>query len=610
MNTWANVLQIAKHIVQRRPVFFVGSGLSRNSGFPGPTELMWNIREELKLCDKCDDKSPQTRCSGLAEIVQCARAVKGKPYSKILCSAFGGAWPARHRDPWLTLDESIQCYFEGTLPFPVTVPHVVIARLAREGLISEVVTTNYDCLLEFACWSTGMEQVQPEAGSLDNNSILFSTTSCRKGFTVLNSKSYWNSLRLPSVLNIIKIHGGIEDAITQGNSNLSSPQSGRVRRLQWKDECELVLAWEDLVDWRKSSWARPLFYDRACSSLMILTGFSAADPYLFSSFMEALTMRDSNEACSMLNLVAIDPGLNIHLRTLAKQGNISNTDGAYHNTLDRLPCQASMSDALCPDSQMCPYGPVVQPEFDAGSVVRGLYTDLYVAVCINILESNLESHGLETYIDILGGGEGAIRNAHKAVDIMAGFLSEMKDSTCSYPHGFSRSGLFMNFLPAALVNSVVASLPPKDIGQVANWKNREGFYVPMLEHMRNVYVIMLYVAQCFNKAKKDDCHIVLCQDGTIEEIIPGKAYACHRLLPLVVEGVEGTDRVDYRERRESFGQAERIANLMNTRLFGFHKSIPRATPIVLTGVNKTRSGNSMNVLSLRDVVSGRIRLPN
>ncbi len=99
MNTWANVLQIAEHIVKRRPVFFVGSGLSRNSGFPDAKELMWNIREELKLCDTCDDKSSQTRCSELGEIVQCAKAVKGKPYSKILCSAFGSAWPARHRDP-------------------------------------------------------------------------------------------------------------------------------------------------------------------------------------------------------------------------------------------------------------------------------------------------------------------------------------------------------------------------------------------------------------------------------------------------------------------------------------------------------------------------------
>ena len=591
--------------MQRRPILFVGSGLSLNSGFPAASELAANIRRGLRSRGELDERADGILKCVLPEVVQYAKSVKGKCYSEILADAFGPAWPPHQRRPWLTLEESIKCHFENTLPFPVAIPHVVIARLAREGLISEIVTTNYDCLLEFACWSTGMEPHDAHSHVVSGDSTLFHPSSCRDRLTVLTSKSYWGALRYPSVLTIAKIHGGIEDALEDAGDDGSCPERSGRTRMAWRGDCDLVLAWEDVVDWRKSSWARPLFYDRAYSSLMILTGFSAADPYLFGSFMEALTMRVPNAEKPAQSLIVLDPTSNVYLLTLAKQGEGTNqsNSGQTSNVLTGPPCRAEGAGSCCPDSATCPYAPASGTQDDNRDAMAGLYTDLYVAVSITILRNCLRSHGLETIIDLLGGDEAAISIALEAVDGVDTFLRRLAEDSAEWPPGFSRARLIMDFLPSAVANSWAMNLSPRDIGRVGQWRNRTHLYLPLLENLRAAYVILLYIAQLHDKAGRCGSCLIPCADGTVEVITPEGPRSYRRLLPVFVDMTGGPYHAHGRERAAA--DPRMAASLVRSRLFRFRRPVPEADPVVLTGIRPAADRPDVIVLGIKDVLQRR-----
>lgn len=590
MDGWAGVRELAEQIVSRRPVFFVGSGLSLNCGYPSADRLAKRILERLELPKNDDRLIKEGEGCGLPYVVQYALSDAGHDYPWIFTACFGPDRAPEQRRPWLTLEEAVNLYSPSYLGLPTGVPQLVLARLAREGLISEVITTNYDCALESACWSIGMDPVP-----LQPKELICDVSACRHRFTVLNSKSYWNSPRFPSVLSIVKMHGGIEDVLNESAGEKS-----------WLADGGLVLAWEDLVSWSKSAWCRSLFYDRACSSLMVVCGFSAADPYLFGSFMQALTMRNSGSGgfkeseCSSgvggNNLVAIDPSPNVYVRTLTKLGIVHTDrgDGSDPVTvMSRTPCALG---SQCRDMAVCPYAfdifDIRKAEIDKTrlnyAIMAGLFTDIYVAVLIKVIDNSLSTAGLSSYIDLFGHGEQAVSRARRAVQTVRFFLEKMDNDSDEYPRDFSRSQLFMKFLPRALVNSWVVSLPPESVAELDHWKCRRDFYVPFLANMRMVYVILLFVAKLFDLACRYHLGLVFHSDGSLELLDLHGSLGCRRIVPVFAEGLwdgrsggsKGRDGLDVGV----------VGGIVRSRLFGLQDAVPEPTVLVLMG----REGTQVN----------------
>lgn len=143
--SWRQLAQYGRDIVEARPVASCGSGFSKNAGYPLAHQLARNIAKELGSI------SSEHR-SDLAAVAQIARN-KNWSQAKLAEGAFGKASPASKRAPWYTFDEHCERYVKNHANESISIPHIVLARLAREGFISEVLTTNYDSYIEFAYWA-------------------------------------------------------------------------------------------------------------------------------------------------------------------------------------------------------------------------------------------------------------------------------------------------------------------------------------------------------------------------------------------------------------------------------------------------------------------------
>ena len=286
--------EIGKKLVQEEVLFFISAGLSSNWGYP--TAGRW-AEEILKRCssvltpDVCqeihdvlqprpgeDKSSPDLGI--LAELLECRF---GK-CPTLGCLLGFGLSDQRAREPWLTRAEARERLLRGVEV--IGIPHIVLARLAREKLITEVITTNYDVLLETACWAVGMDD---EAERADCGGYTGTPAAFR---VIAGGFEYYASRTQQNVFRIYKIHGcahklitafanrhaGNEDCdqcphLTQGNGAMCS------RKDAVKD-LNLVLTRRELQHWRRDDWAKDLLCDRARNHNLILVGFSGADQVL------------------------------------------------------------------------------------------------------------------------------------------------------------------------------------------------------------------------------------------------------------------------------------------------------------------------------------------
>jgi hypothetical protein len=262
--TWDSFRNFGTTIIKQRPILFCGSGLSISAGYPSANDLSCKIKNGLKN----EGLSPPNSITDLAEIAQYAM-LKNKDPNKIASYAFGKADPPEERHPWYTLKEMIERSQNHPSTIIISHPHLVIARLAREGLISEIVTTNYDSSLEHALWAVGMDPIPNE------KDLKLLPRACKQYFQVLNKNTYKSRTLHPSVFHIAKIHGSIDDALKENPSN---PET-----YSWEEANTLVIAFQDLVSWNMSDWAKSYFEDRVKSRNIIIAGFSGSDPYLSAS---------------------------------------------------------------------------------------------------------------------------------------------------------------------------------------------------------------------------------------------------------------------------------------------------------------------------------------
>lgn len=171
--------------------------------------------------------------------------------------------------------------------------HHVLARLAREGLASTIVTTNYDLLLEGAYRLAGFidrenSEIAPDGMPPDQVARFTRIGGASEFFA--RGQGYRTAL-------LLKIHGcaqtyrevrsrQIEKARAAAVGQVPDPASnGRVN--EWAEYLSaLVFTYREIQTWRADAWSRDLVRTLLRTHTVALCGYSGADPIMHSTFRE------------------------------------------------------------------------------------------------------------------------------------------------------------------------------------------------------------------------------------------------------------------------------------------------------------------------------------
>lgn len=534
-----SIMTCAKWLISYRPLFFIGSGLSLACGYPSARKLADRIVKALpkSIYRDIGVREKDLRKMDLGQVTQIARTIVGWTEQYLLEVLFGKSNSPYLREPWLTLDECIERY-RGFAPLiSPSVPHLVIARLAREGLISELFSTNYDCMLELACWATGMDPVTDSK----------ETVGCeypRRYFRVLVPENVDTIVPRPSVMHITKVHGGIDNALENG---------------QWAKERTLALAWEHLVKWPSPPWVQHLLKSKMRSSAVALTGFSGGDPYLFAEMLEAFGSQEYREP----RVIVIDPSPSVLLRRLVCDHKIEGCLPVF----DRPQCDECRGRKWC--SYRCSNGS------RAESKMEGFYLHLYASVVIEIMTSNLATAGLAVMSRLFGLSD---RAAYGMLDEVASLLQELL-GTAHIRNNHIVDILFY-FLPRVVSNSVVllgplGSAPQEEESERAI--ERAGYYYPLLADLSVAYAAMVLISRLIKTLPKD-LELRFKRDGTID-IGRTSAGTSVSLAPILATRTRTAMAPDERSR----------ATMIRSRFFRLYPRDPFLRPIIVEPPDPHRS---------------------
>lgn len=146
---------------------------------------------------------------------------------------------------------------------PHACPYRVLARMAREQLIEETLTFNYDCHNEAACAAEGF--------LLRNHMLSSQLWPSRYG--VVSTPADNASVDRRADFTVIKAHGCVESWRIERPS--WTPSSGRP-----DPSDRIVIRRSQLLDWREDFWVRDLVAERARRHILMLIGCSAQDPVI------------------------------------------------------------------------------------------------------------------------------------------------------------------------------------------------------------------------------------------------------------------------------------------------------------------------------------------
>ncbi|MQL52252.1 hypothetical protein GFC01_08205 [Desulfofundulus thermobenzoicus] len=139
--------------------------------------------------------------------------------------------------------------------------HYYLAFLAREGLIDEVITTNYDtCIEEAYCNTFGFSNAP---GGDDSPAVVIRDLA---EYRANGGKRFTEGKDKRRCLKVYKINGCASMLRTKCMN-------------ECRDYCKNILLTErDLQDWGKRGWARDLFRDRLRSRALLFSGFGSDEP--------------------------------------------------------------------------------------------------------------------------------------------------------------------------------------------------------------------------------------------------------------------------------------------------------------------------------------------
>lgn len=246
---------------------FIGAGVSIGAKHRGGIADLTNTssmceRVVRALREKCQTRGG-THCSSCVVRLE----VENGPENKISFDKVCELWEWSCQHDWeggsrrrceLILDILKIPEFTNMEP---TEAHYYLAFLAREGLIDEVITTNYDtCIEEAYCETFGFRNALARA---DSPALVIDTLD---EYRAKGGKRFADDQKKQRCLKVYKING-----------------CARRLRASRPDGCHehcknILLTERDLQDWGKRGWARDLFRDRLRSRTLLFSGFGSDEP--------------------------------------------------------------------------------------------------------------------------------------------------------------------------------------------------------------------------------------------------------------------------------------------------------------------------------------------
>ena len=268
-------------ILRRRCVPVAGAGISMSSSSPS-TEKVHNVKwmvntlkkELFKLRSaryKAEDHGTICKCWCSHELEALGHKITGETCKGVcfFCDITKAAsanqlgclselylWEFASLDVgYKSLVEVLKIdQYRDLCPTPA---HYYIAKLSREGLINEVITTNYDC---------NFEKAYVELSGASNSDVISCLDDYRKKGAEIGDVNV-NRLKL------FKVNGCAE----------------RLVDTDFKKRYESILLTErQLQKWRNRQWAADVFRDRLRSKSLIFVGFGSDEPQIHHTLQTVL----------------------------------------------------------------------------------------------------------------------------------------------------------------------------------------------------------------------------------------------------------------------------------------------------------------------------------
>ncbi len=152
--------------------------------------------------------------------------------------------------------------------------HEVLARLAREGLCTTLLTTNYDLLIEGGYRLAGLNQLGrgTDGPLVPTEYEVFSPISSAEEF-------FRQGVGFRSAL-IVKIHGCVERY-----REYRERQGKGTDCTDWQDYLPaMVFTFREIQNWREDSWSRDYLCTLLRTRTLVFAGYSGMDPVLHDTF--------------------------------------------------------------------------------------------------------------------------------------------------------------------------------------------------------------------------------------------------------------------------------------------------------------------------------------
>ncbi|MBK5047276.1 SIR2 family protein [Burkholderia sp. R-70006] len=286
---------LVERIVSRRCVPLVGAGISMGAGRLGApwdghhvkvmiekvlaltlTARMARVLGEppnvrgVPVCPKCRlsfreyglESAPH--CTGMCWTCDLREASEARALTKA-CEAF--LWEYGGPNEESTYAELVQTLdIHEFAELDPTAAHFYLAFLAREGLITEVVTTNYDCNLERAYEATWPTQAPVSASTA---CAIFDLTSFA---TNAARSSHWTpGADTAHPLKVYKINGC----------------AAQLKR-EPGHAVDILLTASQLQDWRARRWAADFFRTKVRTACIVTVGFGSDEPQVVHTLQQVL----------------------------------------------------------------------------------------------------------------------------------------------------------------------------------------------------------------------------------------------------------------------------------------------------------------------------------
>ncbi len=526
-----HALLIAHKLVSEQVLFFLSAGFSKSWGYKLAPELSKDLLSKYRqlngdiqsntLKGYYDSDGHFHDNINLAEVAEALVLQEGK---RGPCFLAGDLFGFKEKDkdkrsPWLTCEEIKELINNN--PLYLGIPHLVIARLAKEGLIEELITTNYDTLLESALWAVGMEKIEDVLEDKGTTGIPW-----MEHFKVIGSKNqYIINLPYRSIFRLHKIHGCADALINHFSNNC---KSNKCQGNLLNDKCNFIITHKDLLDWRTDQWAKSMLEDRVRNHFIVFAGFSGGDNVVHNSLRNIFkelrdSLSDNKKSEGIYRAVAIDPNPNILLKTIlndAAGGKFENineclclTDGSYVEKHHPSQKRKIIKD---------------EKKYDLELVFR----DIYAETSRLILKELLQNHGERVIIEQERKRGKKVINPWNIIKLIKELEEYLDNLNLSEENNLQ----FLTWtLPGAVSTSWLLGKPWLEVGKQASRMERyyRPYYYAPLRYNPDIVLALLRVYQLINEVvrKSKGRYILYSLQGWIKiiDVKSGKNFA---LLPL------------------------------------------------------------------------------